>query len=77
MNYLIEVVYKPLNKFGGGIYRVDKNWVEYSGRLIIKIILLNYVKFNLNLFNTYIFIFIFIGIFIVIYFVIYLNSLIF
>lgn len=77
LNYLIEVIYKPSNKFGGGIYGVDKNWVEYSGRLIIKIILLNYIKFNLNLFNTYILIFIFIRVFIVIYFVIYLNSLIF
>lgn len=77
LNYLIEIIYKPINKFGGGIYRVDKNWVEYSGRLIIKIILLNYVKFNLNLFNIYILIFIFIRIFIVIYFVVYLNSLIF
>lgn len=76
LNYIIEVIYKPLNKFGGDIYRVDKNWVEYSGRLIIKIILLNYMKFNLNLFTTYILIFIFIGVFIFIYFVIYLNSLI-
>lgn len=76
LNYLIEIIYKPLNKFGGGIYRVDKNWVEYSGRLIIKIILLNYRKFNLNLFNIYILIFIFIRIFIIMYFLIYLNSLI-
>lgn len=76
LNYLIEVIYRPLNKFGRGIYRVDKNWVEYSGRLIIKIILLNYMKFNLNLFTIYIIIFIFIRVFIFIYFVIYLNSLI-
>lgn len=76
LNYLMEVIYKPLNKFGGGAYRVDKNWVEYSGRLIVKIILLNYVKFNLNLFNIYILIFMFIRFFMVIYFIIYLNSLI-
>lgn len=76
LNYLIEIIYRPLNKFGGRIYRVDKNWVEYSGRLIIKMILLNYIKFNLNLFNIYILIFIFIRIFMVIYFIIYLNSLI-
>lgn len=75
MTYLIEIVYKPLNKFGGGIYRVDKNWVEYSGRLMIKVVLLNYIKFNLNLFNTYMLIFIFIRIFMIIYFIIYLNSL--
>lgn len=75
LNYLLKIIYKPLNKFRENVYRVDKSWVEYSGRLTIKIILLNYIKFNLNLFNMYIFIFMFILIYIILYFIIYLNSL--
>nr|AWN56226.1 NADH dehydrogenase subunit 5 [Dorymyrmex brunneus] len=70
LNYLMEIIYGPLNKFGGSVYSVDKNWVEYSGRLMMKMVLLNYMKFNLNLFNIYMLMFMFISIFMVMYFLI-------
>lgn len=75
LNYFIKIIYKPFVEIGERVVIVDKIWVEYLNRLIVKIILVNYTKFRLRKYKIYIFILIFIRVIILLYFIVYLNSL--
>lgn len=74
LNYLIMYIYKPVLYIRKNFYLIDKTWIEYSNRLIIKSLIINYMKFGLNIYKIYIFIAV-IAIFVLFIYFIYLNSL--
>lgn len=75
LNYFIKIVYKPFINVGGGVYIIDKIWVEYSNRIMVKIVFISYRKFGFRGYKIYIFIYIFIYVIVLLYFLVYLNSL--
>lgn len=75
LNLLIVSVYKPVLVCGNKISMIDKIWLEYSSRLIVKFIIMNYSNFKFNSYKIFIFILIYINLFILLIIFIYLNSL--
>lgn len=74
LNYLVGYIYKPILILGKNFYLIDKTWVEYSNRLMVMSLIINYFKFNFNIYKIYMFIVIIVIFILIIYFV-YLNSL--
>nr|ALN11728.1 NADH dehydrogenase subunit 5 [Linepithema humile] len=55
LNYLMMYIYKPVLYISKNFYLIDKTWIEYSNRLMMKSLIMNYMKFGLNIYKIYMF----------------------